>query len=156
MSGFDELDAAMDAHKQKKESQQVDAKAAEKARDRFLTEYDVFAQTQASLMFQHVGNKLCEGGHDFHVEYHPESYTLTLDVFIDSTRADHFYGSAKSNHPKVTMQADVPHKKVFFSSVRTQGGSVRSGPEGGLYSLDEVTADVVRQIAVSVITDSLK
>lgn len=150
MSGFDKLDAAMAAHK----SQQADSKAVEKARDRFLTEYDVFAQTEASQMFQLVGNKLREGGHDFHYAYDQESYTMTLDVFIDSTRADHVYGPAGPKHPKVTMRpAPVNHKVVCYVD-RTQGGSTQSGVEGREYSLDEVSVHVVSDIVANVFSDS--
>ncbi|WP_157661807.1 hypothetical protein [Burkholderia ubonensis] len=156
MAGLDKLDAAMAFHKEKKEEAVRAKDHARQEKLRFEQEAGVFLQTVAHPVFEMVGNHLRQGGHDFHIETDTKDVSLTLHIYVDSTRADHYLNRDHMSHPQVALKAD-PHSAVlrFYSVRKFRSGGGQSGSEGQPYSLAQLNADVVRNVAIDVISDSL-
>jgi hypothetical protein len=157
MTGFDKLDAAMAKHKAKQEEVRVATDKAAQQRDKFMQEFGVFLATVAHPTLEAIGNHLKQGGHDFHVEAGDDGASITLHVYVDSTRADHMYSlRSPSSHPQVTLRADAYREEVSFVATRVfSAGGSQGGGEGKKYALSQLSANIIREVAINVISDSL-
>ncbi|MCA8013818.1 hypothetical protein LGM38_17360 [Burkholderia vietnamiensis] len=156
MTGFDKLDAAMALHKKKNEEAVQAKDRAQEERKQFEQEARLFLTSIVHPVFEMVGNHLHRGGHEFHIEQGDDDLSITLHIYVDSTRAEHYLNRDHMSHPQIALKVD-PHSAVlrFYAVRKFRSGGGQSGSEGRAYGLAELNADIVRNVAIDVISDSL-
>ncbi|MFM0737053.1 hypothetical protein PQQ51_07380 [Paraburkholderia xenovorans] len=159
MDPFEQLDAALDAYDDRQVKVRSAAEQRQAEEDAFIAEFSNFRSITAHPVFEEIGNRLHQRGHEFEVVMNDPptdaSRTrigITLHVYPAGTGGRH---GARSDHPQFTVNADPYSRKVKFHSVITfPGGGMQSGPDGGDYSLEDLSADVLRAKAIAVIAKS--
>lgn len=157
MSGFEELDAALAAHAARKMDKEAEEAQKQEEQEEFDRIFSEFVQLEARQVFEMIGNHLHAAGHDFSMDFDQDPYRKIFNVYLNSSRADHFYGLTSDSHPSVAIIGMPKTGEVRFSAKRkfSSGGS-QSGQEGPNYKLEEVNGQLVRDITLKVIIDCLK
>lgn len=160
-SPFDKLDAAMDAFDRKKVADKEAADARQLESDKFVAEFSNFRTFVAHPVFEELGNRMRARGHEFKVEMddadsgtRSKKLSITLHVFPTRVNAQAHGFGARTEHPSFTISGDSHTRKLNLSGVVVfPNGGMQSGPRGEC-TLNEATADYVRDQVVECIAAS--